>query len=246
MKSRKKTGEVPLERALSKMGIASRSETLAWILAGRLTVDGVVRNDPLFRVIPERATFALDARPLRKLPGRTLLFYKPRGIVTTRSDERGRATVFDLLPAEDRHLKPVGRLDLASSGLLLLTGDNRLADWIADPQNGVPRIYTATVRGRVTPEELKRLEAGIEDGGEILKPQEITLRKVSGRESHLIVSLTEGKNREIRRLFAAIGHEVTALKRLRLGGLTLGKLQPGGFREVAPEELKAAFPGAPV
>jgi 23S rRNA pseudouridine2605 synthase len=241
-----KRDEVPLVRALSKLGIASRSETRTWILAGRLAVDGVIRNDPLSPVIPERATFALDGRPLKGKPGRTLLFYKPRGIVTTRSDEKGRANVYDFLPAEERHLKPVGRLDLASSGLLLFTGDNRLADWLTDPVNAIPRIYTVTVRGRITEAELSRLAAGVEDRGEILKPREIALRKASGRESHLNVTITEGKNREIRRLFSAVGHEVTALTRVGLGGLTLGQIHPGQFRAVTRDELKAAFPGAPL
>jgi 23S rRNA pseudouridine2605 synthase len=240
-----KRREVALERALSKLGIASRSETRGWILAGRLAVDGIVQNDPQHPVVPERVRFALDGRPLQQAGAATLLFYKPRGLVTTRSDERERPTVYDLLPETRRHLKPVGRLDMASSGLLLFTGDNRLAAWLTDPENGVPKIYTVTVRGRVTPEEVMRLEAGIEDEGELLKPRQITLRKASGRESHLTVTLTEGKNREIRRLMAAAGHEVTLLKRVGLGGLTLQGLRPGESRELTPEELREAFPGAP-
>jgi 23S rRNA pseudouridine2605 synthase len=239
-------GEVPLERALSKLGIASRTETRRWILAGRLAVDDAVQCDPQHPVAPEKACFALDGMPLRGAGSAFLLFYKPRGLVTTRSDERGRATVYDLLPEALRHLKPVGRLDLASSGLLLFTGDNRLAAWLTDPANDVPRIYAITVRGRVTPEEVMRLESGIEEGGETLKPLQVVLRKASGRESHLTITLTEGKNREIRRLMTAVGHEVTLLKRVGLGGLTLQGLRPGESRELTPEEIRAAFPGAPL
>jgi 23S rRNA pseudouridine2605 synthase len=241
-----KRREVPLNRALSKLGIASRAETRQWILAGRLTVDGAVQHDPQYPVVPEKACFTLDGRPLRVAGSGTLLFYKPRGLVTTRSDEKERPTVYDLLPEAQRHLKPVGRLDMASSGLLLFTGDNRLAAWLTDPANGVPRIYTVTVRGCITPEEFLHLEAGVEDAGETLKPRQVILRKASGRESHLTITLTEGKNREIRRLMAAVGHEVTLLKRVGLGNLTLQGLRPGESRELTPEELRAAFPDAPV
>lgn len=240
------TGEVSLERALSKLGIASRAETRRWILAGRLAVDGTVQEDPHHPVVPEKAHFTLDGRPLRGAGSGTLLFHKPRGLVTTRSDEKGRATVYDLLPEAQRHLKAVGRLDMASSGLLLFTGDNRLAAWLTDPSSGVARIYTVTVRGRVTPDELLRLESGIEDAGEMLKPRQVVLRKASGRESHLTIALDEGRNREIRRLMAAIGHEVILLKRVGLGGLTLQGLRPGESRELTQEELRAAFPDAPL
>ncbi len=245
-KPSRRSREVPLERALSKLGIASRSETRQWILAGRLAVDGIVRDEPQHPVVPEEVRLTLDGRPLTGEPSRTVMVHKPRGLVTTRSDERGRPTVYDLLPEARRHLKAVGRLDMASSGLLLFTGDNRLAAWITDPENAVPRVYRVTVRGRVTDDELARLAGGVEDAGECLRPHQVTLRKASGRESHLIVTLTEGKNREVRRLFAAVGHEVTALKRVGLGGLVLENLPAGQCREITPEELRAAFPGAPV
>jgi len=228
------------------MGIASRSETRRWILAGRLAVDGVIRDEPQHPVVPEEVRLTLDGRPLTGEPSRTVMVHKPKGLVTTRSDERGRPTVYDLLPESRRHLKAVGRLDMASSGLLLFTGDNRLAAWITDPENAVPRVYRVTVRGRVTDDELARLAGGIEDAGECMKPHQVTLRKASGRESHLMVTLTEGKNREVRRIFAAVGHEVTALKRVALGGLVLGNLPPSQCREITPEELRVAFPGAPV
>jgi 23S rRNA pseudouridine2605 synthase len=135
---------------------------------------------------------------------------------------------------EARGLNAVGRLDRATSGLLLLTTDTQFANWITDPEHGVPRVYVVTTRGRVTDADLATLAA------------DVTLRKASGRESHLIVRLTTGKNREVRRLFDRIGREVTRLKRVRFGGLELGSLEPGQWRDMSAPELRVAFPGAPI
>src|SRR5205823_9099474 len=149
----------------------------------------------------------------RRREWRTILFHKPRGVVTTRKDPQGRRTVFDAVGDEARGLVAVGRLDLATTGLLLLTSDTRLADWIADPGNAVPRVYVVSVRGRVEDSDVERLTRGVQSGGDKLQASTVTLRKASSRESHLTVELVEGKNREVRRLFEAIGHEVLRLKR---------------------------------
>ena len=114
-----KLGKVALERALSKMGLASRAQTRAWILDGKLKVNGKIIKDPLYLVIPEKDKFVLDGQPLRKNIPQTIMLYKPKSVVTTRSDERGRATVFDLLPEELRHLHAVGRLDMATTGQII-------------------------------------------------------------------------------------------------------------------------------
>lgn len=233
-------GKVPLERALSKLGAASRSQTREWALTGRLRVNGRTVTDPQFPVTPETDRFTVDGVPLVKDPSVTLLLNKPGAVVTTRSDEKGRRTVFDLLPPEFQKLHAVGRLDMATTGLLLLTNDTRLSAWLTDPANAVVRVYSVTVKGCVTPEELAKLEAGIMDEGELLKPTTVTLRKASGRETHLMVELTEGKNREIRRLFAAIGHEVSALKRISFGVYKLEDLQPGEYRRLSAEEVQRA------
>jgi 23S rRNA pseudouridine2605 synthase len=232
---------VPLNRALSKLGILSRAQATAAIAAGRVRVDGRVVRDPTAPVVPERVRIVLDGEERRPARWRTLLLHKPRGAVTTRNDPQGRRTVYDLLGEAARGLVAVGRLDLATSGLLLLTSDTRLADWITDPANAVPRVYAVTVRGRVDPPDVARLTKGVQSGRDRLRAASVALRKASGRESHLIVELREGKNREVRRLFEAIGHEVTRLKRIGLGGLELGSLEPGRWREVSPEEVRAAF-----
>ena len=240
------TGSTQLNRALSKLGLLSRTQATEAIRAGRVRVDGRVILDPLQRVAVDRARISIDEAPRPTVAWRTILFHKPRGVVTTRRDPQGRKTIYDALGDAGRHLIAIGRLDLATSGLLLLTSDTQLAHWMTDPANGVPRVYLATVRGRVTDADVERIREGVDSRGERLRAHAVTLRKASGRESHLTVELREGKNREVRRLFEAIGHEVTRLKRVALGGLDLGALGPGAWRELRRDEVSAAFPLAPV
>lgn len=227
-----------LERALSKLGLASRSQTRAWILEGRLEVNGKTVSDPLHTILPGKDTITVDGKEVRQKGRQTILLYKPRSVVTTRSDERGRRTVFHLLPEELQSLHPVGRLDMATTGLLLLTNDTSLSAYLTDPANAIPRIYAVSVRGKVTDEEFQKISRGVRDKGEFLKPLKLALRKVSNRESHLVVTLTEGKNREIRRIFESIGHEVMSLKRIAFGPLALGNMQPGEFRYLTPGETE--------
>ena len=230
-------GQVPLERALSKLGIASRSQTKQWIQAGFIAVNSRVIKDPAFLVVPETARITIDGKLVGRAASCTIMLYKPKGIVTTRSDEKARKTVYDLLPAHLQHLHPVGRLDMASTGLLLMTTDTQLSNFLTDPDNEIPRVYTVSVKGLINDDDIKRLSQGIQDKGQLLKASSITLRKASNKESHLIVDLTEGKNREIRRMFETLGSEVTALKRISFGKLKLGTLAPGQFREVAKKEI---------
>jgi 23S rRNA pseudouridine2605 synthase len=243
----RKPGHVSLERALSKLGLASRTQARALIEAGQVKVDGQVRTHPGFKVWPEKARIEIGGESARAAKPVALLLHKPRGVVTTRSDEKGRPTVFSLVEKEGHgHLVAVGRLDWATSGLLILTNDTRLAAWLADPVNGVSRTYLVSVRGLVEEESLARLRSGISDRGEKLSAEAVVLRKASRKESHLVVELKEGKNREVRRMFASVGHEVTRLKRVAYGSLELGELAPGACRELSAKELRAAFPGAPI
>jgi 23S rRNA pseudouridine2605 synthase len=224
---------VALNRALSKLGILSRAQATGAIRAGRVRVDGRVVRDPAHTVVPERVRITVDGERRARARWRSILFHKPRGVVTTRRDPEGRRTIYDVLGEEGHDLRPVGRLDFATTGLLLLTTDTQLANWITDPANGVSRVYVVTVRGEVIPAALSDLPAA-----------RVTIRKTSARESHLTVELREGKNRQVRRMFEAIGHAVTRLKRVKLGGLELGALEPGTWREVTRSEVSAAFPNA--
>src|SRR5262249_29971125 len=230
---------VPLTRALSKLGLASRSEAVSLIRAGRVRVDGRVVTDGARRVPLERSRIAIDgvdAAPVRRW--RLIAFHKPRGVVTTRRDPEGRRTVFDVLGDAGSGLIAVGRLDWASTGLLLLTTDTELANWLTDPANAVTRRYAVTVRGRVSEEEARSLARS--------PAVQVAIRKASGRETHLIVTLTEGRNREIRRMFDAIGHEVTRLHRFEFGGFTLGTLQPGDWRIEGDEARRRRLTESPV
>jgi 23S rRNA pseudouridine2605 synthase len=232
---------VPLERALSKLGLASRSEARELIVSGRVKVDGRRAKDPRALVVPERVKISIDGQVVGRATWRLVLLHKPRGVVTTKRDPEGRPTVYDCLRgswspgAADRawldRLVPVGRLDLASTGLLLLTSDTRLADWLTDPRNAVVRRYVVTIRRALRPDARALL----------LAAATIEVLKRFNRETHLIVELTEGKNREIRRMFEALGHEVSRLKRIAFGGLGLGDLQPGEWREVSRDECRAVF-----
>jgi 23S rRNA pseudouridine2605 synthase len=223
---------------LSKLGMASRGEARALIGEGRVTVDGRVTRDAGLAVVPERVRIAIDGEARDAAAPLTVLLHKPRGVVTTRRDPEGRPTAYDLVRDAGPHLQAVGRLDFASSGLLLFTTDTQLSAALTDPARAVPRVYVVTVRGAVDDAALATVRGGIAIDGVPVTPRLVTLRKRSGRESHLLVELVEGRNREIRRLFAAAGHEVTRLLRVSFGGVELGTLAPGRWRVLSYDELR--------
>lgn len=236
---------VPLARALSKLGIASRAEAARLIADGRVFVSGHIVTDPRHLVHPERTAIVVDGQAVARAARVVIVLHKPRGVVTTRSDPEGRPTAYELVHDAGTHLVPAGRLDLASTGLLIFTNDTRLAHWLTDPQTQLPRVYLVTVRGLVEDETAQRIMRGFAVDGEHLQAQRVTVRKRSTRESHLVVELTEGKNREIRRLMDASGHEVTRLARVSFGGLQLGDLPPGRWRTVPEAEIAQMWPGVP-
>ena len=216
------------------------------ILAGRVTVNGRKATDPARRVTPEGISIAIDGiAPARATTAVTIALHKPRGYMTTRSDPDGRKTVYDLLTELPDRVVPVGRLDLATSGLLILTNDTQFANWLTDPNSAIPRVYLVTVEGRVEAATIATLERGLAVDGERLAAASAAVRKASGKESHLTITLTEGRNREIRRLLDAVDHPVTRLRRVAFGGLTLGDLEPGTWRRLSAAELRAAFPAYP-
>jgi 23S rRNA pseudouridine2605 synthase len=240
--NRHRASGVSLERALSKLGAASRTRARALILAGRVRADGRVVTNPATRVVPESVRLTIGDAPVRRSSWRAIAFHKPRGAITTRRDPEGRTTVFDLLGEAGAGLIAVGRLDAASTGLLLLTNDTQLANRLTDPRGRITRRYLVTVRGRVSADDVRALEQGLDVGGERgverLHAARVDVRKASGRETHLVIDLTEGKNREVRRLLAAIGHEVTRLHRVAFGSIELGMLAPGTWRELTREDFR--------
>jgi len=208
--------------------MASRSEAQRRIRNGEVTVNGRVIRHPLAPVHPERDRIAIGGHTSPTPAWRTIAFHKPRGTVTTRHDPQGRPTVFDALGDQADGLVAVGRLDLATSGLLLLTTDTQLAERLTNPSSGIVRRYAVTVRGYVSDEDCAAAQRGVDD----VHASSVRVRKRSRRETHLIVELREGRNREIRRLFAAFGREVTKLLRVAYGPIELGALKPGEWREL--------------
>lgn len=226
------TKKTELQRLLSKRGVASRSQAAALIKDGNVSVNGKIIRDPAAYVPLTAEVLVNDETvpPESGIKKILIAFHKPKGVVTTASDEKGRKTVYDVLPKEFHHLKAVGRLDMATTGLLLFTNDPYLADKLLDPKNHIKRRYVVTVKGAPSEDSLKSLKKGIRDGEDFLKATALEVKKISGRESTLILTLEEGKNREIRRMCKAINHEVIKLKRISFGSIELGDLPVGGVR----------------
>ena len=230
-----------VDRLLSKLGIASRGTSREWVHAGRVRINGRVVRDPATWVLWPKDVVSIDDQPIQDSAKRFLLFHKPKGVITTHSDEKGRKTIFDVLPAELGYIHAVGRLDQATSGLLLLTNDSALSSYLTDPTHKVMRTYLVSVRGEFTEAQAKEATVGVVEGGERLQCHSVKIQKSSGRESHLEVVMIQGKNREIRRLFMALGHEVTRLRRIQYGPFKLEDLPSGAWREISIEDVRKAF-----
>src|SRR5215469_7821289 len=225
---------VQLHRALSKLGWGSRGQAWNWIRAGEVCVDGRLVTDPLTWIDLDRQRVTRHGQTAPPSPGPlTLALNKPRGIVTTRSDERGRRTVYDLLPPGLPWIFPAGRLDADSEGLLILTSDATLAVRLTEPEHRVPKTYHVTVGGEPSEEALRRLHEGVELPDGRTRPAQV--RRLEGNV--LEVVLTEGRNRQVRRMCAAVGHRVRRLVRVAIGGLELGGLEPGECRRLSEVEV---------
>jgi 23S rRNA pseudouridine2605 synthase len=224
---------------LSKRGIASRRVAAGWIVAGRVSVDGRVVTDPEFPVRRDQAGLALDGQPLRHAPSTYLMLNKPRGLVTSAADEQGRDTVYSCLGDEVPWVGPVGRLDKASEGLLLMSNDPAWAARITDPSNGPDKTYHVQVAGRPDAALLSRLQVGIDVDGGRLAAVSVRELRAGDRNCWLEVVLDEGRNRQIRRLLAAVDLPVLRLLRVAIGGLGLGDLPKGQWRPLTDAEIDA-------
>jgi len=231
---------ITLDRILSRFGLASRTEARAAILEGRLKVNGRVIRDPAMWVRPGEDAIHLDGQRLKAARPIVVLYYKPKGVITSHGDPQGRPTVYQNLGDLRRWVFPVGRLDRDSSGLLLLTNDTALADFVTKPQSGVPKTYRVKVSGLLPGETIARLEAGVEmKRGDWARPLSVRRLEDRGKYTQLEVVLTEGKNREVRRMIEAVGFKVLKLVRTGIGGLTLEGLEVGGWRKLSPQEVAA-------
>ena len=242
-----------LERVLSKAGVGSRTEARRWIAAGRIEVNGRVVRDPDQWVDLERDRVAFDGRPLRREERVYLLLYKPTGYLTTRRDPQGRPTVYDLpsvgqasaCPGGEDRLKPVlhlfsaGRLDLDTSGLLILTNDAQFAERLTNPEYHLPKTYLVKANRYLTDEELDRLRRGIELRDGPTRPARVERIREAGGKTLFEITLTEGRNRQVRRMVEALEAKVLELVRVAIGPIGIGDLQIGKVRELTPDEVRA-------
>lgn len=228
-----------LERVLSKAGLGSRVEARSWIHAGRVTVnDRVVRNpDQWVDLERDRVTF--DKRPLQAREPVYLLLYKPSGYLTTYRDPQKRPTVYDLIADLGTFVSPVGRLDLDTSGLLLMTNDNQFAERVTNPDSHVPKTYLVKASTRLTDEQLQQLRDGVELRDGRTRPADVVRVRDSEKYTHLEITLTEGRNRQVRRMVEALGARVLKLVRVRIGAIGIGALQIGKWRLLTPAEVRS-------
>ena len=227
-----------IAKVLSRAGVASRREAERMIELGQVAVNGQVIDSPALNVLPtDRIT--VDGKPVAAPePARLWLYYKPEGLVTSASDEKGRPTVFDQLPPELPRVMSIGRLDLNSEGLLLLTNDGALKRRLELPATGWMRKYRVRIKGNPTDADLEPLRAGLTVEGDRFQPMVVVLDRIQGANAWLTVGLREGKNREIRRAMFALGLTVNRLIRISYGPFRLGDLQPGEVSEVKGRVLR--------
>ncbi|WP_083509573.1 pseudouridine synthase [Hyphomicrobium sulfonivorans] len=227
---------VSLPRALSKLGFCSRTEATVLIEAGRVSVNGRIARVATLRVDPDRDRITVDGGAIAAEAKIYLMLNKPRGFVTTRRDPHERETVYDCLPPGLPFLSPVGRLDKASEGLLLLTNDNGWADYLLDPASGVPKTYHVKIDRIADDDFIGALTQPVEDGGERLSAAAVRLLRTGNRSSWVEVVLTEGRNRQVRRMVAAQGADVLRLVRVGIGSVKLGDLGKGQTRPLTDAE----------
>jgi 23S rRNA pseudouridine2605 synthase len=229
-----------LDRVLSRFGIASRTASLDIIRAGRLRVNGKVERDPERWVWPERDVVHLDGKRLRPVPRTYLLLYKPKGVITSHGDPDGRKTIYDLLGASGPWVAPVGRLDKDTSGLLLLTNDTKFGHAVMSPESQIAKTYMAKISALMSDEVIAQLARGVEmKRGDWAQPKSVRRLEDRGKYTWLEIVLTEGRNREVRRMIEAVGFKVLKLVRTRIGSLTLEGLEVGKWRPLSLREIAA-------
>lgn len=231
-----------IAKRMASAGLCSRREAEKWIESGRVAVNGTVLESPACVVGPNDV-ITVDGQNIATKPlTRLWRYHKPAGLVTSARDPQGRPTVFENLPSAMGRVISVGRLDLNSEGLLLLTNDGALSRHLELPKTGLKRTYRARVYGEADVARLEELKNGITYEGVNYGPMDVWVEKYNGRNSWLRISIHEGKNREIRNVMRAIDLHVNRLIRFAYGPFELGELQPGEVEEVPPDDIKKVFP----
>lgn len=231
-----------LQKIISRAGIASRRRAEVLIQEGRVRVNGLVERELGAKADSERDEISVDGKRILVLPEHVyFMLHKPEGYVTTTRDPEGRPTVMDLMKRVKTRIYPAGRLDYATSGLLLMSSDGELTRFLTHPSSQTPKTYQVKVKGRIGPEKIEELKQGPKIGRRPLAPSRVSFIRASrsGRHSWLAITITEGRTRQIRRMCEAVGREVLKLKRIELGPLNLGDLAPGEYRPLTHRELTA-------
>ena len=242
--ARKTAAEQPgpqktLERVISKAGAGSRTQARSWIHARQVQVNGKVVEDPDRWIDLDRDRVLLDGKPLTKRTQRYILLYKPTGYITTFKDPEGRPTVYDLIGDIEQFVSPVGRLDLDTSGLLIMTNDTQLAERLTNPEHKISKTYLLKCSTLLSDEVLEQLRRGVELSDGPTRPAQVRRVRDSAKYTHLEIVITEGRNRQVRRMVEAVGSKVLKLVRTHIGPVTFGDLKIGHWRELEPEELAA-------
>ncbi len=241
---KQKQQQKTLERVISKSGAGSRTQARGWIHSGRVKVNGRVVEDPDTWIDFNRDRVLFDDKPLTKQKQLYVLLYKPTGYITTFKDPEGRPTVYDLIQDIPQFLSPVGRLDLDTSGLLLMTNDTQFAERLTNPDHKIAKTYLVKCSSIVTDEDIEHLRKGVTLSDGPTRPARVRRLRDSGKYTHLEIVITEGRNRQVRRMIEAIGSKVLKLVRTHIGPVTFGDLKIGTWRELEPEEL-ASLSGSP-
>ena len=228
-----------LDRVLSKAGLGSRTEARAWVAEGRVKVNGRVTRDPDRWIDMQRDRVQFDDKPLAPRERVYVLLYKPAGYLTTYKDPKGRPTVYDLVSDVGTFVSPVGRLDLETSGLLLMTNDTQFAERVTNPASHVPKTYLVKASTVLTDAQLQMLRDGVELSDGISRPASVTRLRDSGKHTHFEITLTEGRNRQVRRMVEALDARVLKLVRIRIGAVGIGTLAIGKWRLLSPAEVSA-------
>jgi len=227
-----------LDRVLSQAGLGSRTDARRWIGTGRVSVDGKKIQTPDVWVDPERQRVTFDGRPLRAAAKVYLLLYKPKGYLTTYKDPEGRATVYDLIKEVSEWVFPAGRLDQDTSGLLILTNDTGFGERITNPESHVPKTYLVKASALLDDAQLDRLRHGVELSDGPTRPAQVVRVRDSARFSFFEITITEGRNRQVRRMVEALGCKVLKLVRTQIGSIAIGGLEIGKHRAMTQEEVR--------
>ena len=235
-----------LQKILSNAGVASRRSAEAMIVAGRVAVNGKTLDTLGARADPEKDEITVDGTPVLRERYRYVALHKPTGVLSTTRDDRGRPTVVSLVDVPGATLRPVGRLDLESEGLILLTNDGALTELLTHPRHEVRKEYLVAIDQPLGRKGRERLVRGVRHEGERLKADSVQVVSPSGSPERpdarwLLIALHGGRKREIRRMLSVVGRRVVTLRRIRIGPLGLGTLAPGESRELSPDEVEALY-----